>query len=88
MNDGGPAYPQQMVDTDKGRFSVAEWGCARMTLRQHYACEAMKEVVRQYFAHRPVGSSEMFRLTPTERERVREEAFAQADVMLKEDGNE
>ncbi len=36
---GGPAFPQQMVETDRGRFSVADWGAGGMTLREYAAIE-------------------------------------------------
>ena len=33
MDSSGPAFPQQMVETDQGRFSVANLGCGGMSLR-------------------------------------------------------
>lgn len=40
-DNGGPAFPQQMVETDRGRFSVADWGCGGMSLRDWFAGMAL-----------------------------------------------
>ena len=37
MNNGGPAFPQQLIETDRGKFSADEWIPGGMTLRQYAA---------------------------------------------------
>jgi len=43
-NDGGPAFPQQMLETDRGRFSVDAWGAGGMSLRDWFAGMAIRHV--------------------------------------------
>ena len=42
--DGGPAFPQQMWETENGKESVAEWGCGGMSLRAYFAGENMAQL--------------------------------------------
>ncbi len=45
MDDGGRAFPQQMFETDQGKFSVDAWGAGGMSLREWFAGLAMQAVL-------------------------------------------
>ena len=45
MDDGGPAFPQQMLETDRGVFSVDAWGAGGMSLRDWFAGMALASAI-------------------------------------------
>lgn len=82
MNDGGPAFPfvpNQQMKLDDGTWDQhTDFGESGMTLRQHYACEAMKS----FLEPRDVRDEE---IPPGFTQLIRTWAFAMADEMLREE---
>ena len=41
LDDGGPAFPQQLSDCQRERGSTADFGCGGMSLRDWFAAKAL-----------------------------------------------
>ncbi|KKL78858.1 hypothetical protein LCGC14_2020690 [marine sediment metagenome] len=79
MDDGGPAFPQQMLETDRGIISVDAWGAGGMSLREHIIIEVLKSLITtDYLAtgdsHNPAANAHRGRLVA--------HATAFADLMI------
>ncbi len=88
MNDGGPAFPftpnQQMKLEDGTWDQNTDFGESGMTLRQYYACEAMKVYLNDALPRfTDEGNHDADRLI---RREIRRKANAMADEMFREDG--
>ena len=76
MNDGGPAFPANMVDCGRGRGP--EWpqsyAMGGMTLRQYYAGQALVGLIVAFANRSEKGLAEW--------------AFAQADAMIEQEAKD
>jgi hypothetical protein len=76
INDGGPAFPHDVVLKDAGNYRGTE-RCAGMTLRDYFAGQVIERISGKY-----IGTAEMM-------DQASREAYMLADSMIKaREGNQ